>query len=196
MKGNVVPMTEFSYFLLYKPPGFISQHYSDLAKKKTLRDVHVFADGVQPIGRLDEDSEGLLLLTNDREFHHRTLSHRSMEKEYWVQVGGVVTPEHVTALEQGVAIRVEGVPYTTKPCRVRILHEPLPIPHRVPHLIKHQKKPYTWLSITLTEGKNRQIRRMTAALGYPTVRLVRVRINQLLLNTMQPGDIIQIAQPW
>lgn len=196
MKGNVVPMTELSYFLLYKPPGIISQHYSDLPKKKTLRDVHVFAEGVQPIGRLDEDSEGLLLLTNDREFHHRTLSHRSMEKEYWVQVGGEVTAEHVAALEQGVHIRVEGVPYTTKPCKVHILQEPLPVPHRVPHLIKHQKKPYTWLSITLTEGKNRQIRRMTSALGYPTVRLVRVRINQLLLNAMQPGDIIQIAQPW
>jgi 23S rRNA pseudouridine2457 synthase len=79
---------------------------------------------------------------------------------------------------------------------VRILQEPLPIPHRVPHLIKHQNKPYTWLSITLTEGKNRQIRRMTAAMGYPTVRLVRVRINQLLLNTMQPGEVVAIDKPW
>jgi 23S rRNA pseudouridine2457 synthase len=74
-----------------------------------------------------------------------------------------------------------------QPCTVKILQEPLPIPHRLPHMIKHQKKPYTWLSIVLKEGKNRQIRRMTSAVGFPTVRLVRVRINTLWLNDMQAG---------
>ena len=196
MKENVVPMSEFRYYQLYKPIGIISQHFSDVKRKKTLRDLHVFAEGVQPLGRLDEDSEGLLLLTDDKVFHHHTLHDKSMEKEYWVQVVGVVSEEQRLALEQGVHISVEGVPYSTQPCTVRILQEPLPIPHRIPHMIKHQKKPYTWLSIVLKEGKNRQIRRMTSSVGFPTVRLVRVRINTLWLNDMQPGDILQIPRPW
>jgi 23S rRNA pseudouridine2457 synthase len=198
MKVPAVRMTEFLYYKFYKPVGVISQMLRDRdqKKKQDLRHIYPFPEGVQAIGRLDEDSEGLLLLTNDREFNHRTLQVLKLEKEYWVQVVGEVPDEHIEQLRQGVNIQVEGVSYQTQPCKVLRLTEPLPVVPRIPHLLRNQKKPWTWLSITIKEGKNRQVRRMTAALGYPTVRLIRVRIGDLKLDGMQPGEVEQIEPSW
>lgn len=189
-------MNKLQYLLLYKPPGVLSQMVTDQRKKKTLRDITDFEQGLQAIGRLDEDSEGLLLLTNDTAFNHYTLQVKKLEKEYWVQVAGTVNETHLQQWTTGVSIQVEGKPYQTQPCQVKLLAEPLPIVHRVPHLLRHQNKPYSWLSFTLTEGKNRQIRRMTAALGFPALRLIRTRIGHLEAGTMVPGDIIEINKPW
>lgn len=195
MKENAV-VTELFYFAFYKPTGVLSQMVTDQRKKKTLRQVVELPEGVQAIGRLDEDSEGLLLLTNDAAFNHYTLQVAGFEKEYWVQVAGTVQEQHLKTWSEGVSIQVEGKTHLTKPCVVKRLELPLPIPARVPHLLKHQQKPFSWVSFTLVEGKNRQVRRMTAALGFPALRLVRVRITNLLLGNMQPGELRRIEKPW
>lgn len=196
MKENVARVTELLYFALYKPVGFLSQMVTDQPRKKTLVQVCKIPHGVQAMGRLDEDSEGLLLLTNDKVFNHETIQVKTIEKEYWVQVVGVPGAEHVQQWCSGVPIQLRGVTYTTRPCKVYRLTEPVNLIPRVPHLLKHQKKESAWLSVTLTEGKNRQVRKMMAALGFPVVRLVRVRIGNLLLCNMQPGELTQIDKPW
>ena len=196
MKENVAPVTERLYFALYKPVGFLSQMVTDQPRKKTLLQASEIPPGVQAMGRLDEDSEGLLLLTNDKVFNHETIQVKIIEKEYWVQVVGVPAAEHVQQWSSGVPIQLRGITYVTRPCKVHLLPEPVGVVPRVPHLLKHQKKESAWLSVTLTEGKNRQVRKMMAALGFPVVRLVRVRIGNLLLGNMQPGELRQIEKPW
>lgn len=195
MKENVA-VTEKCYYVFYKPHGILSQMITDQRKKKTLREVLDVAEGVQAIGRLDEDSEGLLLLTNDKVFNHDTLQVKKLEKEYWVQVVGVPTTDDIDQWQQGVSIQQRGETYLTKPCVVKLLQEPVAVVTRVPHLLKHQQKSSAWLSITLLEGKNRQVRKMTAALGFPTVRLIRVRFGKILLGNMVPGELRQIEKPW
>ncbi|MBX7204539.1 MAG: pseudouridine synthase [Bacteroidia bacterium] len=196
MKESAVPETKSLYYALYKPVGVLSQMKAEHSWKKTLREVCDFPEGVQAMGRLDEDSEGLLLLTNDRVFNHETIQVKTIEKEYWVQVVGVPGDEHVQQWCSGVPIQLRGITYFTRPCNVHLLTEPVQVVPRVPHLLKHQKKASVWLSVTLTEGKNRQVRKMMAALGFPVVRLVRVRIGNLLLGNMQPGELRQIEKPW
>lgn len=195
MKENVA-VTEKLYYACYKPIGILSQMITDQRKKKTLREVINIPEGVQAIGRLDEDSEGLLLLTNDNVFNHETLQVKKLEKEYWVQVVGVPTANDLAQWQQGVPIQQRGETYITKPCEARLLEEPVAVVPRVPHLLKYQQKPSAWLSITLMEGKNRQVRKMTSALGFPAVRLVRVRFGNLLLGNMVPGELRQIEKPW
>ena len=142
------------------------------------------------VGRLDEKSEGLLLLTTDGKFSNHITSSK-FEKEYHVMVDGIITPEIIEELKAGVEISVEGKPYLTKACKADILKDTSHIYDRFVRDERHGIT--TWLSITLTEGKFRQVRKMTAKVGLPTLRLVRVRIGDYNLKSMKPGEILPIS---
>ncbi len=179
------------HYMLYKPYGFISQFVSESRKKKVLGELYAFAPGTMAIGRLDEDSEGLLLLTTDGKESNRIRS-KSIEKEYYVQVDGLIDEHAINLLMNGVSISIKGKSYTTLPCKAQLLHHLPPLPERAKQIRSDRHGPTSWVSIVITEGKFRQIRKMTAAVGYPTLRLVRVRIGVLTVGLMQPGDVIEL----
>ena len=159
------------YFQIYKPYGVLSQFTTEHSHKKTLAKVYNFPASVYPIGRLDEDSEGLLLLTDDKKLNQELLG-RGVEKEYWVQVEGQPTESDLEPLRQGVTIRVKKKIHHTLPAKASILPSEPALPDRDPPIRFRKSIPTTWLSITLREGKNRQVRKMTAKVGFPTLRLV------------------------
>ena len=178
------------HFKIHKPYGYLSQFVNNQTKrknKKLLGELDNFPDGIMAIGRLDEKSEGLLLLTTNGKVSEQIRS-RSVEKEYYVQVSGTLTVEAIDILQSGVEIAQSTGMYTTLPCVVNRIEEPTDLgpPHR-----KHSERhgPTSWMSITLTEGKFRQIRKMTSKVGYDTVRLVRVRIGDILLEDMKSGEV-------
>ena len=147
------------------------------------------------MGRLDYDSEGLLLLTNDRSLNHRLLDpgfqhHRT----YWVQVEGSITDKAIQQLKAGVAIRVDGNLYTTLPAQAQKIPEPDSLPERNPPIRFRKNVPTTWISLSLTEGKNRQVRKMTAAVGFPTLRLVRFSIEKIELDNLLPGQVLEVSR--
>jgi 23S rRNA pseudouridine2457 synthase len=166
-----------------KPFAVLSQFSSDQSPNRTLAEFG-FPPGVYPVGRLDADSEGLLILSDQPEWNARLLrSGQGHEREYWVQVEGVATPEKLQRLSSGVVIQGRA----TLPSVARAL-EPAPdFPPRNPPIRSRKTVPDCWLSIILREGRNRQVRRMTAAVGLPTLRLVRVRIGKLELKDLAPG---------
>ncbi len=181
----------YQYILFYKPYNVLSQFSSgstppasDLAPRLTLKDFIPIAD-VYPVGRLDRDSEGLMLLTDHGRVQHRLSEPRfGHPRTYWVQVEQVPSLNALAQLRQGVTIKG----YRTQPCQVELLIiEPL-LPERDPPIRYRQSIPTAWLAMTLQEGKNRQVRRMTAAVGHPTLRLVRQAIAHLHLGNLQPGQ--------
>lgn len=172
--------------ILNKPYLVLSQ-FTDQEGRPTLAD-HVTEKGYYPAGRLDYDSEGLMLLTNDGQVQHHVASPRfKMPKTYWVQVEGIPQEEQLMALRKGVALK-DGL---TKPAKVSRLNEQqveATLWPRTPPIRERKNKPTSWLSITITEGRNRQVRRMTAAVDLPTLRLVRVAIGHWQLDGLQPGQ--------
>jgi 23S rRNA pseudouridine2457 synthase len=167
----------------HKPFGVVSQFTSDGSDRPTLAGFG-FPPAVYPIGRLDADSEGLLLLSDEARWNARILDpERGHEREYWVQVEGLPGDKELRRLETGILIQGR----RTLPCRVRRLDPAPPIGPRDPPIRYRKTVPDSWLSMVLMEGKNRQVRRMTAAVGYPTLRLVRVRIGGLWLGDLAPG---------
>jgi len=184
------------YFKLYKPYGYISQLSSNDArqarKKKFLSALYGFPLGTMPIGRLDEKSEGLLLLTTDGKLSD-TINRSGIEKEYYAQVDGAITDEAISQLEKGVVIGFDGKKYKTKPCIINRLSSPPSLPDRTKKIRDERHGPSPWISMTITEGKFRQVRKMTSAVGFPTLRLVRVRIGQLQLETLQPSQVQVIS---
>jgi 23S rRNA pseudouridine2457 synthase len=181
----------FHYFLLYKPYDVLSQFTPDAPGDRTLADLgFAFPSDVYPVGRLDRDSEGLLLLTNDNGLKTRYLDPKQkVPKTYWAQVEGEPTPEAIAQLAGGVTIRINGKEHRTAPARVRLLGEEPQLPERVPPIRFRKSIPTAWIELIITEGKNRQVRRMTAAVSYPTLRLVRVAIGSLSLGGLQPGEV-------
>ncbi len=180
------------HFKLYKPCGIISQLISrsprELHKKKFLNELYDFPKGVMPIGRLDEKSEGLLLLTTDGKLSD-DINRSGVEKEYYAQLDGEITKEAIALLEKGVAIGFEGKRYLTKACKACKLNA-LPIfPEADKRLRIGRHRPTSWISITLTEGKFRQVRKMTAAVGFPTLRLIRIRIGDISLENLSLGEV-------
>lgn len=170
---------------LHKPYGHLSQFTPELGSRwRTLADFDLPAN-VYPLGRLDADSEGLLLLSDEPGLNTRLLDpKRAHPREYWVQVERVPDAAALRQLAEGV--RIGG--YLTQPCRVRRI-EPAPmLPPRDPPIRQRKNVPDCWLSLTLVEGKNRQVRRMTAGVGHPTLRLVRVAIGRLQLGDLAPGQ--------
>ncbi|MDG3581999.1 pseudouridine synthase [Galbibacter pacificus] len=180
-----------THFKLYKPYGYISQMYSNderqARKKRFLKDLYNFPDGIMPIGRLDEKSEGLLLMTTDGKLSN-TVNQSGIEKEYYTLVDGAITNEAIETLCNGVKIGVKGEKYLTKPCKAKQIDTPS-LPTRKKKIRDERHGPTTWISITITEGKFRQVRKMTSAVGFPTLRLVRVRIGDIYLENLQPGDV-------
>jgi 23S rRNA pseudouridine2457 synthase len=164
--------------------------FSPVEGKLTLKDFFQVERDVYPVGRLDYDSEGLLILTNDKRLNQQLLHPLSkQEKEYFVQVEGVVTAEALRQLEKGVTINIDGKPHQTLPAKARLLNSPPVLPERNPPIRYRAHIPTSWISLTITEGKNRQVRRMTAAVGFPTLRLVRWRQGKLTIEGLEPGDM-------
>jgi 23S rRNA pseudouridine2457 synthase len=175
--------TFFMLIAFHKPYGVLSQFTPDGSPNRPLAEFG-FPKNVYPIGRLDADSEGLLLLSDEREWNARLLEPRhAHEREYWVQVERIPTPESLKQLESGLLIQGR----RTLPCHTR-LPEPQPVvPPRDPPIRFRKNVPDCWIFLQLIEGKNRQVRRMTAAIGHPTLRLIRSRIGQLTLDGLSTG---------
>ncbi|MBV7315050.1 pseudouridine synthase [Shewanella sp. NIFS-20-20] len=177
------------HFKLYKPYGFLSQFVQEPRKnKKRLGELFDFPAGIMTIGRLDHDSEGLLLLTTHGMTSHHVRS-QHYEKEYYVQLDGDIDDGAINALMAGVSITVKGETYLTQGCQARKLTQVPLLPPRGHKIRDERHGPTSWLSITLTEGKNRQVRKMTAAVGYPTLRLVRVRIGAIKIDDLSVGEV-------
>ena len=175
-------MPKHSHYILHKPYGYLSQLVNNQDKRKNKRllgALYDFAEGTMAIGRLDENSEGLLLLTTDGQVSEQIRS-KKVEKEYYVQLDGTITPEAIAQLQVGVAISIKGTeaPDVSPPS---------------PHIRAGRHRSTSWIAITITEGKYRQIRKMTAKVGYPTMRLIRLRIGTIMLGKIDVGDVKQVA---
>ena len=181
-----------SYFITYKPFGVLTQFSGE---GPTLATLGEFPKEVYPVGRLDKDSEGLLLLTDDKSLNHQLLNPRfAHQRTYYVQVEGIPTPEALAQLQAGVTIQVDGKAYRTKPAVAKLLEDAPLLPDRDPPIRYRASIPDRWLALTLIEGKNRQVRKMTAAVGFPTLRLVRFSMEKITLDGMGVGEVRELSQ--
>lgn len=181
------------HYLIYKPYQVLSQ-FSPVEQKQTLADFFDVPSDVYPVGRLDYDSEGLLLLTNDTSLNHRLLDPKfAHAREYLVQVDGAITEQAIMQLRTGVTINIDGKQYLTRPCAATIETAAPALPPRNPPIRFRKEIPAPWIRLILTEGKNRQVRKMTAAVEFPTLRLVRFRLEGLSVEGMMPGDMIKLS---
>jgi 23S rRNA pseudouridine2457 synthase len=187
----IITCMHHRHFIMYKPYGYLSQFVGEAQKKKRLGELYGFPAGTMAVGRLDEDSEGLLLLTTDGKMS-QYISSSKTEKEYFAQVDGLITEAAVARLQQGVEIGLQGQIYTTNSCVAFKLPAAPDLPQRARKIRDDRHGPTSWVSITLTEGKNRQVRKMTAAVGFPTLRLVRVRVGAIGLNGLLPGEVKEV----
>ncbi|MET0242645.1 MAG: pseudouridine synthase [Flavitalea sp.] len=180
-----------SYFSIHKPFNVLSQ-FTSQEGKQTLKDLFKFPVDAYPVGRLDYDSEGLLIITSDKTLNHKLLNPSfGHEREYWVQVDGAINEKALEQLTNGVEISIDGKTHHTKPAIASIFQAPPAVSERNPPVRFRKSIPTSWISLTLTEGKNRQVRKMTAAVGFPTLRLIRYRIAGVTLDHMQPGDFTE-----
>lgn len=194
-RNSVDQLEQHHHFILHKPFGYLSQFVNNQnrrKKKKLLGELHDFPAGTMAIGRLDENSEGLLLLTTDGKVSEQVRS-KKVEKEYYVQLDGQITHEAIQQLKVGVEIGLEGKKYLTLPCKAELLDPAPKVGPRAKKIRDERHGPTSWVSITITEGKFRQVRKMTSAVGFPTLRLIRVRIGQIKLDTLAVGSCIEVA---
>ncbi|MDJ0553852.1 MAG: pseudouridine synthase [Microcoleaceae cyanobacterium MO_207.B10] len=175
------------YIIFNKPYNVLSQftdNTDNSNQRHTLKD-YIPVSSVYPVGRLDRDSEGLLLLTNHGQLQHRLSNPKfAHPRTYWVQVERIPDETALQELQQGVIIKN----YKTRPTKVKLLSVAPSLPPREPPIRFRKSVPTAWLEMTLTEGRNRQVRRMTAAVGFPTLRLVRIAIAHLQLQELKPGE--------
>lgn len=164
------------------------------AKYKTLKELFDFPEDVYPVGRLDTDSEGLLILTNDKKLN-TLLLHPSNNhwRTYQVQVEGIISDEAMKLIRQGIQISLEGKPYQCKPAKISRL-QTFTCEPRIPPVRYRKNVPDSWVEISLTEGKNRQVRRMLAAAGFPVLRLIRTSIEDLKLDGLKAGEVREMAR--
>lgn len=179
------------HFIIHKPWGMISQFKNpNKREKRLLGELYDFPEGTMAIGRLDVASEGLLFLTTDGKVSEEIRSNK-YEKEYYVQVDGIINQEAVEKLKKGVEIGFNGKKYTTKPSIACIIDDPK-FPLRSQKIRDKRHGPTSWISIIIREGKFRQVRKMSAAVGYPTLRLIRVRIGNIQLNNLAVGEVEKV----
>ncbi|MEO9022244.1 MAG: pseudouridine synthase [Ginsengibacter sp.] len=184
-----------NYFIIHKPFNVLSQ-FSSVDGKQTLKNYFDVPSNVYPVGRLDYDSEGLLILTDDKKLNSLLLDpFHKHEREYWVQVEGNISQEAMGKLQQGVPLNINGKIALTQKCVVQKFFTPPDVKERNPPIRVRKNIPDTWIKIILTEGKNRQVRKMTAKEGYPTLRLIRYRIENITLENLYPGEMKIISQP-
>jgi len=185
---------EHSQFIIHKPFGCISQFVNNRTRKKqVLGDLYDFPQGTMAIGRLDVKSEGLLLLTTDGKLSH-TICSSKVEKEYYVQVDGEIDSDALEKLNKGVEIGIKGEKYLTKPSICRKLDEAPDFTDRTTKIRDVRHGPTSWISVRIREGKFRQVRKMTSAVGFPTLRLVRVRVGDIQLGDLEPGGVIAVKE--
>lgn len=177
------PAASYRYLKFFKPYDVLTQ-FTDATSRATLRD-YIPVPGVYPVGRLDRDSEGLLLLTDDGGLSHRLTDPRfEHPKTYLVQVERIPEPEALAHLRSGVVLS-DG---PTRPAEAELLDDAPPVPERPVPIRFRKSVPTAWIRLTIREGRNRQVRRMTAAVGHPTLRLVRERIGPIALEGLSPGE--------
>ena len=187
-------MQPFRYFIIYKPYQVLTQ-FSHEGNKQTLKDFFDVPSDVYPVGRLDYDSEGLLILTNDKTLNHQLLNPKFRhEREYWAQVDGAITNEAIDQLKSGTDINTDGKTYRTKKCFAGIFEEEPGVHERNPPIRFRKNIPAPWVKIILHEGKNRQVRKMLAAVGFPVLRLIRVRIGNIEVQDLRPGEMIAVKR--
>jgi 23S rRNA pseudouridine2457 synthase len=182
----------YSYYIIYKPYGYLSQFTKgkDQKKLKVLGDLHPFPKDCYSVGRLDTDSEGLLIITNDKKLNDLLLNPKNAhERTYWVQTDGDIKPDAINELCNGVEISIDSTPYFTRKAKAKKIEEPLNLPVRVPSVRVRVNIPTSWVELKLIEGKNRQVRRMTAKVGHPTLRLLRYAMEDLTLPEFKIGGV-------
>ncbi|MBS7787429.1 pseudouridine synthase [Flavobacterium sp. CYK-55] len=182
------------HFILFKPYGYLSQFKYDLKRtKKLLGELYDFPLGTMAIGRLDEDSEGLLLLTTDGKLSDYICS-SGIEKEYYLQVDGLISEQAINQLQEGVEIGFEGIRYQTLPCQAKLISQVPNFPPRAKKIRDERHGPTSWVSVTVNEGKFRQVRKMLSAVGFPVLRLVRVRIGSVGLEMLEDQNVKEIPE--
>ncbi|GGF22549.1 pseudouridine synthase [Echinicola rosea] len=180
------------YFVIYKPFGILSQFSGDA---NTLKELGDFPKDVYPVGRLDKDSEGLLLITNDKSLNHYLLNPQfGHQRTYLAQVEGIPDEVALRTLEAGVSIKVDGKMYKTKPAKAKLKKNAPLLPERDPPIRYRKTVPDSWVELVLIEGKNRQVRKMTAAVNHPTLRLVRWSMEELDISGFEVGEIRELDQ--
>ena len=187
-------MDEHRHFLVHKPYGYLSQFVNNQTKrknKKLLGELSAFPAGTMSIGRLDQNSEGLLLLTTNGKVSAKVRS-KEVEKEYFVQLDGEINTLAIEQLKNGIQITANGELYQTMPCQVRKLQS-APVFPTARKTRDPRHGPTSWISITIREGKFRQVRKMTSAAGFPTLRLVRVRVGGVQLGNMKAGEVVEVT---
>jgi len=183
----------YQYYKLYKPFGVLTQFSKDTENQKCLKDIIQVSRDVYPVGRLDKDSEGLLILSNDAGLTDWLLNPKNKRaKTYWAQVEGIITDEAIERLAEGVSIKIKKKDFTVKAADISKLEE-VHLPERIPPIRKRESIPTSWIELSISQGKNRQIRRMLAKLGFPVLRLARYRIEDLTIEGMEAGELVPLV---
>ncbi len=186
-------MIKHRHFIIHKPYNYLSQFVLVTNRKvQLLGELYDFPLNTMAIGRLDKTTEGLLLLTTDGKMSEKVRS-KKIEKEYYAQVDGIIDEKAIEKMKAGVEIGIRNEKYTTRPCQAEKLEHPPNFPPRIVKIRDDRHGPTSWVSITLTEGKFKQVRKMTAAVGFPTLRLFRVRIDKIWLGDMKAGEVKEVS---